>query len=216
MTSSTDYDLGYKIGDMLLQRGLETPMTGKPFNTNISDTIAENHESTMTALGLDMADDSLYGTPRRIAKMYTQEIFWGLDYAKFPACTTVENKMGYDEMIVVDDINVMSCCEHHFVPFIGRARIGYIPKNKVLGLSKFNRVVDFFCRRPQIQERLTEQISAALSMILETDDVAVVIKAEHLCVKLRGVKDQNSSTSTSKLSGRFRSVEALRTEFLLT
>ena len=161
MTSSTDYNLGYKIGDMLLQRGLETPMAPKPFGINIADTIAENHESTMTALGLDMADDSLYGTPRRIAKMYTQEIFWGLDYAKFPACTTVENKMGYDEMIVVDDISVMSCCEHHFVPFIGRARIGYIPKNKVLGLSKFNRVVDFFCRRPQIQERLTEQISAA-------------------------------------------------------
>lgn len=214
--SATDYTLGQEVQQHLIKLGIETPMGKRDFAQTIKDAIAENHRRTMNLLGLDTTDDSLKDTPDRVGKMYAYEIFGGLDYLQFPSCTTVENKMGYDEMIVVSDINVMSVCEHHFIPFIGRARIGYIPKDRVLGLSKFNRIVDFFCRRPQIQERLTEQISATLRMILDTGDVAVVIKAEHLCVKLRGVKDQNSSTTTSKMSGRFRTVEALRNEFLLS
>ena len=143
-----------------------------------------------------------------------KEFFDGLDWNNFPKCTTVENSMGYDEMVLVKGIKVMSNCEHHFVIIDGIADVAYIPKTKVLGLSKINRIVDFFCRRPQIQERLGEQICEALKFILGTDDVAVRINAVHYCVKSRGVEDQTSSTTTSKLSGRFKTVDALRAEFL--
>ena len=168
----------------------------------------------MELLELDLSDDSLKDTPRRVAKMFMNEIFWGLDYDNFPKITTVENKMKYDEMILEKDINVMSVCEHHFVTIHGKAHVAYIPNKKVLGLSKMNRVVEFFSRRPQIQERLTEQIYYALNYILETENVAVVIEAEHFCVKARGVEDSNSSTVTSKLGGDFKSNSSLRQEFL--
>lgn len=223
MKYSTDVELGKKVHGWLVGLGLETPMVNyEPHNLGINgckdgpmyNSIRVNQEAIMEALQLNMEDDSLKDTPKRIAKMYCQELFTGLDYANFPKCTTVENKMRYDEMLSVKDIAVKSFCEHHFLPFIGTAAIGYIPNKKVLGLSKFNRIVDFFSRRPQIQERLTEQIAAALSNILGTTDIAVVIKADHFCVKLRGVEDDCSSTISSKMSGRFRDNPALRQEFL--
>ncbi len=166
----------------------------------------------MLALGLNMHDDSLKDTPKRVAKMYVKEIFNGLDYSNFPKCTTVENKMKYDEMVCVDKINVQSNCEHHFVIIDGLAKVAYIPNEKVLGLSKINRIVEFFSKRPQIQERLTEQIHHALVFILGTEDVAVQIKATHFCVKARGVEDTSSLTTTSKLGGMFRRNE-VRNEF---
>lgn len=220
---ANDVELGLKVRAKLIELGLETPMVkNEPHKLNtqgcvgghIRDEITKAHQSIMTELGLDLSDDSLTETPARVAKMYCQEIFTGLDYANFPKCTTVENKMRYQEMVAVDNIEVNSMCEHHFLPFIGHAVVAYIPDKRVLGLSKINRVVDFFARRPQIQERLTEQISAALRLILDTEDVAVVIRAEHFCVKLRGVQDSHSSTVTSRLAGKFSTVDSLRNEWL--
>lgn len=168
----------------------------------------------MEALGLDLTDDSLIDSPRRVAKMFVSEIFWGLDYDNFPKCTAVENKMRYDEMVVERNISVMSSCEHHFVVIDGNATVAYIPGQHVLGLSKLNRIVEYFSKRPQIQERLTEQIYFALQYILGTDDIAVVVDAIHYCVRSRGVEDHGSSTVTSKLGGRFRTDPALRAEFM--
>jgi len=204
-------DLGQRIHDSLVGLGIETPHTGIRADKELI--LASFTDIMGDGLGLNLEDDSLRDTPRRVAKMYCDEVFYGLDYEKFPACTTFANKMRYDEMIT-SKCTVMSMCEHHFVPFVGHAHIGYIPENKVLGLSKFNRVVDFFSRRPQVQERLTAQIYTALALILETEDVAVVIQAEHFCSKLRGVKDALASTTTSKLGGRFMNNPALRSEFL--
>ncbi len=210
---STDHKLGQEIGKLLVQRGIETPMFHEKLDSKSTSVIIRtNHSETMKALGLNMNDDSLCDTPKRIAKMYTEEVFYGLDYGNFPSCTTIENKMKYDEVVAVGKIDVLSLCEHHFVPFIGHAYVAYIPETKVLGLSKFNRVVDFFSRRPQVQERLNAQIHAALTHILGTQDVAVVIHADHMCVKLRGVK-QDSFTATSKITGRFMTNPALRAEF---
>jgi GTP cyclohydrolase IA len=210
--TSTDANLGRAVHEILAGQGLETPMVGFP---RVPDrrTIENMFEGIMRQLALDLSNDSLQQTPRRVAKMFKDEIFYGLDYDNFPRCSTVENKMAYDEMVAVK-CTVKSVCEHHFVPFIGIAHVAYLPRNAVLGLSKFNRVVDFFSRRPQIQERLTEQISAALCYILQTDDVAVVIQAKHFCVALRGVQDHVSDTTTSKVKGRFKSVPELRAEFL--
>jgi|TARA_R110002074_G_scaffold334242_2_gene504496 GTP cyclohydrolase I len=170
----------------------------------------------MDTLGLDLSDDSLTDTPKRVAKMYVNEIFWGLDYDAFPKCTTVNNKMHYDEMVVERNINVQSNCEHHFVVIDGLATVAYIPNERVLGLSKINRIVEYFSKRPQIQERLTEQIYYALQYILGTDNIAVLIDAQHYCVKSRGVEDVGSSTITSKLGGGFRDKDdpGLRAEFL--
>jgi GTP cyclohydrolase I len=168
----------------------------------------------MVALGLDLLDDSLTDTPKRVAKMFVNEIFWGLDVEAFPKCTTVENKMGYDEMVVERNINVQSNCEHHFVIIDGLATVGYIPRQKVLGLSKINRIVEYFSKRPQIQERLTEQVYFAMQYILGTDDIAVVIDAQHYCVRSRGVEDVGSSTVTSKLGGVFKTDPAVRQEFM--
>jgi GTP cyclohydrolase I len=167
----------------------------------------------MRALKLDLSDDSLAETPKRVAKMYVNEIFWGLDYEAFPKCTAVDNKMQYDEMVVERNINVQSNCEHHFVVIDGLATVAYVPNQKVLGLSKINRIVEYFSKRPQIQERLTEQIFHALQFILETEDVAVMIDAKHYCVASRGVEDTGSSTVTSKLGGGFKSDPAARAEF---
>lgn len=207
-----DPKLGEAIHEKLKTLGLETPIH-KTQDKDPHATICDSTFRIMRALGLDMGDDSLMDTPQRVAKMYTQEVFYGLDYNNFPACTTVQNKMKYEEMIA-GKASVISMCEHHFVPFIGICWFTYIPKTKVLGLSKFNRVVDFFSRRPQIQERLTEQLYVALSMIVDTPDVAVVVKAKHFCVHIRGVKDQESETITSKVMGKYREVPALRQEFL--
>ena len=153
------------------------------------------------ALGLDLTDDSLTETPHRIAKMYVDEIFCGLDYNTFPTISVIDNKMGVDEMVKIDGISVISTCEHHFVTIDGSARVAYIPKGKIIGLSKINRIVRFFSQRPQVQERLTQQILVSLQTLLETDDVGVNIKAMHYCVKARGVMDASSKTETTALGG---------------
>jgi GTP cyclohydrolase I len=200
----------------LVNRGLETPV----METTLSDEekrqrIQAHFTEIMRVLGLDLRDDSLFDTPRRIAKMYVNELFGGLDYRNFPKLTVVENKMKCDEMIRVDDINVSSTCEHHFITIDGTATVAYIPKGKVIGLSKINRVVAFFAQRPQIQERLTEQVLLALQTLLETEDVAVSITATHFCVKARGVRDVNSRTTTTALGGGFKTRPETRKEFLL-
>lgn len=213
--TKTDPILGSLIKNHLQLNGVDTPMIPEAENTEIKYQIISNaFKNIINAIGLDITNDSIEGTPDRMAKMYLNEICWGLNYNNFPKITTVENKMHYDEMIIEKDIKVMSLCEHHFVTIFGKAHVAYIPNNKVLGLSKMNRIVEFFSRRPQIQERLTEQIYHALRLILETDNVAVIVDAEHFCVKARGVEDTNSSTVTSKLGGDFKSNNNLRQEFL--
>lgn len=214
--TKSDPELGKQIHEHLVKCGVETPVTdlvGKDAKSKI-EIIQQKFADIMNILGLDLTDDSLMDTPRRVAKMYVGEIFWGLDYEAFPKCTTVDNKMKYDEMVVERNVNVQSNCEHHFVVIDGLATVGYIPNNKVLGLSKINRIVEYFSKRPQIQERLTEQIYHALQYILETDNIGVVIDAQHYCVKSRGVEDTGSSTVTSKLGGVFKSDASVRTEFM--
>ena len=211
----TDSALGWQVQEHLKSLGIETPIMDKSVKLSQADKIKQI-ESLMTqvlyALDLDLLDDSLAETPKRIAKMFVNEIFSGLDYTNFPKATVVENKFNYDEMVMERNIIVNSTCEHHLLPIIGNACVAYIPKQKVLGLSKLNRIVDFFARRPQIQERLTAQIHATLCFLLDTDDVAVVIEAEHMCVKTRGVMDACSDTITSQLTGKFRD-SAMRSEF---
>lgn len=213
--TKTDPDLGQKIHEHLVQMGVETPMWSNPMSPKDKITEIEKHfKYIMNVLGLELSDDSLCETPNRVAKMFVNEIFWGLDISAFPKCTTVDNKMKYDEMVIERNVNVQSNCEHHFVVIDGKATVAYIPKDKVLGLSKINRVVEYFSKRPQIQERLTEQIYHALQYILGTDDIAVLIDAQHYCVKSRGVEDVGSSTITSKLGGEFKSDLAVRAEFM--
>jgi GTP cyclohydrolase I len=203
------------VRDALLARGLETPMVESGLSPDEKRARIQAHfTEIMRVLGLDLSDDSLVDTPRRIAKMYVNEIFGGLDYRDFPKLTVVENKMACDEMIRVGDINLSSTCEHHFITIDGTATVAYIPKKKVIGLSKINRIVAFFARRPQIQERLTEQVLLALQTLLETDDVAVSITATHFCVKARGVMDANSRTTTTALGGVFKTSAETRREFL--
>jgi len=208
--------LGLAVHEYLVSCGVETP-TIDTKNLDRKDKIEEiekHFASIMHLLGLDLRDDSLNETPKRVAKMYVNEIFYGLDYEAFPKCTTVANKMEYDEMVVERNVNVQSNCEHHFVVIDGLATVAYIPKDRVLGLSKINRIVEYFSKRPQIQERLTEQIFHALVYILGTDNIAVLIDAQHYCVKSRGVEDTGSSTVTSKLGGGFKADPALRAEFM--
>lgn len=216
--TKTDPILGKAIHEHLIACGVETPTVSNEL-TQLDrkqkiDIIESHFAAIMETLGLDLTDDSLVETPKRVAKMYVNEIFWGLDYEAFPKCTTVENKMKYDEMVVERNVNVQSNCEHHFVVIDGLATVAYIPNNKVLGLSKINRVVEYFAKRPQIQERLTEQVYHALQYILDTDNIAVVIDAQHYCVKSRGVEDTGSSTVTSKLGGCFKTDPAVRSEFM--
>lgn len=213
----TDKELGVKIGSHLLELGIETPMLLDKYNVNDKkQIIAEHFKIIMGVLNLDLTDDSLQDTPRRIAKMFVSEIFEGMDYENFPKCTNVHNKFKADEMIIEGGIDVSSTCEHHFQNIEGVAKVAYIPKDTVLGLSKLNRVVRFFSKRPQIQERLTLQIHAALCLILKTDDVAVEIRAVHHCVRARGIEDKNSWTTTRKLGGHFRNDHEVRNEFLST
>ena len=211
----TDPELGRRVHEHLVKCGVETPVVdnGLDRQTKI-DLIENNFKDIMGIMGLDLNDDSLMDTPKRVAKMYVNEIFWGLDYEAFPKCTAVENKMKYDEMVIERNINVQSNCEHHFVVIDGVATVGYIPREKVLGLSKLNRVVEYFAKRPQIQERLTEQVYFALQYILDTDDIAVVVDAQHYCVKSRGVEDVGSSTVTSKLGGCFKNDPTSRAEIM--
>jgi GTP cyclohydrolase I len=213
--TKTDPELGQKIHEHLVKMGVETPTTEYSLDRKEKIEVIEAHfAGIMRTLGLDLEDDSLMDTPKRVAKMYVNEIFWGLDYDAFPKCTTVANKMNYDEMVVERNVNVQSNCEHHFVIIDGLATVAYVPNEKVLGLSKINRIVEYFAKRPQIQERLTEQVFHALCYILETDNVAVMIDAQHYCVKSRGVEDTGSSTVTTKLGGGFKTDAAARAEFL--
>jgi GTP cyclohydrolase IA len=203
------------VRDALLARGLETPMVPTGLSGDEQRARIQLHfTEIMKVLGLDLADDSLVDTPRRVAKMYVSEIFGGLDYRNFPKLTVVANKMNCDEMIRVSDISLSSTCEHHFITIDGTATVAYIPAEKVIGLSKINRIVAFFARRPQIQERLTEQVLLALQTLLETDNVAVSISATHFCVKARGVMDSGSATTTTALGGVFKSSPETRREFL--
>ena len=214
--TKTDPELGQKVHEHLVKMGVETPLRetcqiiDRKGKIEVIEVLFAN---IMRTLGLDLSDDSLVDTPKRVAKMYVNEIFWGLDYEAFPKCTAVDNKMKYNEMVCERNINVQSNCEHHFVVIDGLATVAYVPNQKVLGLSKINRTVEYFSKRPQIQERLTEQIFHTLQYILETEDVAVMIDAKHYCVASRGVEDTGSSTVTSKLGGGFKSDPAARAEF---
>ncbi len=204
------------LGDEHVATSLDTPMRDDAFvltDTEKIDKIEAHFREIMGILGLDLTDDSLNGTPRRVAKMYVQEIFGGLNPAKKPAMTLFENKYKYQEMIVEKDITIYSTCEHHFVPIMGRAHIAYIANGKVIGLSKLNRLAQYYAKRPQVQERLTNQIGEALKSALGTQDVAVIIEADHLCVASRGVQDVNSSTITTYYSGKFKE-DNTKNEFL--
>ncbi len=214
-----DYDavLGNKVHTHLSKLGIESPIDFErrdKYEGAGQAHIEEAMQAILMCIGMDLKDDSICKTPHRVSKMYMKEIFYGMDYRNFPRAMAINNKMKADEMICMRKVVVRSVCEHHLVPFVGHATIAYLPCKKVSGLSKINRIVDFFCRRPQVQERLTEQVAATLSLILETDSVAVVIDAAHFCIKLRGVEDPDSTTVTSKLLGKFRSNAELRNEFL--
>ncbi|MFC1701159.1 GTP cyclohydrolase I FolE [Pseudomonadota bacterium] len=203
------------VRNTLIEHGLETPM----IETGLSSEekyrrISENMLQVLETLGLDLSDDSLAETPHRIAKMYVHEIFSGLDYRHFPKLSLIDNKMGANEMVKVNKIDLTSTCEHHFVTIDGYAKVAYIPKDTIIGLSKINRIVRFFGQRPQVQERLTRQILVALQVLLDTRDVAVSIDATHYCVKSRGVMDSNSTTSTTALGGCFKENIHTRAEFL--
>ncbi len=204
------------IGDDHIMTSLSTPMRSDAFDLTDEEKMAkiEDHfREIMLTMGLDLTDDSLRGTPKRVAKMYVQEIFSGLNPKNKPTVALFENKYGYAEMLVEKDITFYSNCEHHFVPIIGKAHVAYISNGSVIGLSKINRIVQYFAKRPQVQERLTMQIAQELCEILGTDDVAIVIDAHHLCVSSRGVQDVNSSTITAYYGGSFMK-EAKKNEFL--
>lgn len=194
------------IGDDHLSTGLETPLKKDAFS--ISDTekkekIAILFEEIMNVMGLDLNDDSLRGTPQRVAKMYIDEIFSGLNPKNKPKVALFDNKYEYNQMLIEKNITFYSNCEHHFVPIIGKAHVAYISSGKVIGLSKLNRIVQYYAKRPQVQERLTNQIAEELKSILQTENVAVIIDAKHLCVSSRGVKDDSSATVTSYYGGEF-------------
>ncbi|WP_111493259.1 MULTISPECIES: GTP cyclohydrolase I FolE [Marinobacter] len=203
------------VRSALVERGLETPMVDNHLTRDQKvERIRELMRQMTQTLGLDLNDDSLAETPDRIARMYVDEIFAGLDYSQFPKITQIENKMGVEEMVKVRDISVTSTCEHHFVTIDGLARVAYLPRDKVIGLSKINRIVRFFAKRPQVQERLTNQIMVALQTLLDVEDVAVHMDATHYCVKSRGVQDTHSQTETMALGGRFKTDPQYRREFL--
>jgi GTP cyclohydrolase I len=200
------------IGDDHLYTGLETPM--RPDAFKLSDTkkkqrIALLFEEIMEVMGLDLTDDSLKGTPERVAKMYIDEVFSGLNPANKPKIALFDNKYQYNQMLVEKNISFYSNCEHHFVPIIGKAHVAYISSGKVIGLSKLNRIVQYYAKRPQVQERLTNQIAEDLKQILGTEDVAVIIDAKHLCVSSRGIKDESSATVTSYYGGQFNTASKI-------
>lgn len=204
------------LGDLHIATASDTPMNPRAYALSDAEKIERisgHFAEIMDILGLDLRDDSLRGTPRRVAKMYVNEIFKGLNPANNPAVTTFENKYQYRRLVVERNIPLQSTCEHHFQPIMGVAHVAYIPNGRVVGLSKLNRIVDFFARRPQVQERLTMQIAEELKKVLKTDDVAVYIDARHLCVQARGVEHHGASTITAEYSGKFLN-ETTKQEFL--
>lgn len=210
-------DMDDDIGDSHIPSSVDTPLRDDAFEMTDAEkmeNIQKHFAEIMHTLGLDMTDDSLRGTPKRVAKMYVNEIFGGLHPDKKPGMSTFDNKYKYNQMLVEKDITVYSTCEHHFLPIVGRAHIGYISKGRVIGLSKMNRIVDYYARRPQVQERLTMQIVKTMQEALGTKDVACVIDAKHLCVNSRGIRDIESSTVTAELGGRFKNDSTTRKEFL--
>ncbi|MDF2184318.1 GTP cyclohydrolase I FolE [Grimontia hollisae] len=209
-------DSAKRVREALIACGIETPMqAGSSMTAQEKKEKIEYHmREILSVIDLDLNDDSLTETPARIAKMYVDEIFSGLDYRNFPKITVIDNKMGCDEMVRVKDITLTSTCEHHLVTIDGKCTVAYLPKNKIIGLSKINRIVRFFAQRPQVQERLTRQILVALQTLLETENVAVHMNATHYCVKARGVMDATSATTTTALGGVFKSNASTRAEFL--
>jgi GTP cyclohydrolase I len=204
------------IGDDHIGSNAETPMRNDAFkltNDEKINVIKDDIWHIMETLGLDLADDSLKGTPNRVAKMFVNEIFGGLNPDNKPKASTFENKYKYNEMLVEKNITVYSTCEHHLLPIVGKAHVAYISNGTVVGLSKMNRIVDYFAKRPQVQERLTIQIVKELQKVLNTKDVACIIDAKHLCVNSRGIRDVDSSTVTSEFGGKFKD-KATRREFL--
>jgi GTP cyclohydrolase I len=205
-----------EMGDEHKASSVETPLRADAFDKTDEEkiaAIAPHFKAIMEILGMDLRDDSLRGTPLRVAKMYVKELFQGLNPANMPSMTLFENKFQYNEMLVEKNINFYTNCEHHFVPFFGKAHVAYISSGKVIGLSKLNRLVEYFSKRPQVQERLTMQIGKALQTVLQTQDVAVMMDAKHLCVSSRGVKDDSSNTITSFFGGKFQE-EKKKMEFL--
>jgi GTP cyclohydrolase I len=205
-----------EIGDDHIATSATTPLRADAFDISDDDKITlikKDVENILLTLGLDLTDDSLKGTPNRVAKMFVKEIFGGLNPAKKPGSSTFENHYKYGEMLVEKNITVYSTCEHHLLPIVGRAHVAYISSGNVVGLSKMNRIVDYFSKRPQVQERLTMQIVQELKKVLNTEDVACVIDAKHLCVNSRGIRDIESSTVTSEFGGRFKE-DNVRREFL--
>ena len=213
LSNQTNVDI---IGDDHYSSSIDTPLTKDAFklsNNEKKAIIAKHFRVIMETLGLDLSDDSLKGTPARVAKMYIDEIFNGLDPRNKPKIALFDNKYKYNEMLVEKNITFYSNCEHHFVPIYGKAHLAYISSGKVIGLSKLNRIVDYYSKRPQVQERLTNQIAKEVMDVLETKDVAIIIDAKHMCVSSRGIKDETSSTTTSFYSGAFNN-ENRRSEFL--
>jgi GTP cyclohydrolase I len=211
----TDRQLGLKVRDYLIANGVETPVDENKLSRDEKvELIDASMHTIIQVLGLDTQDDSISGTADRVAKMWVDELCYGLDYNNFPKCTLFDNKMGFDSMVIQRDITFHSMCEHHFQNISGMAQVAYIPNGKVVGLSKLNRIVNFFARRPQVQERLNEQIFYALEYVLGTSDVAVLLEADHYCVKARGCNDQNSSMTTSRLGAGFFDDGKLRNEFM--
>jgi GTP cyclohydrolase I len=205
-----------EIGEDHIGTSLETPLRADAFVMNEDlkiERIQDHFKEIMHILGLDLNDDSLSGTPHRVAKMYVKEIFNGLNPANKPEIKLFDNKYQYNEMLIEKDITLYSYCEHHFVPIIGKVHVAYISSGKVIGLSKINRLVQHFAKRPQVQERLTNQIAEALKEALQSEDVAVIIDAVHLCVSSRGIKDTNTSTITANYSGKFKE-ENIKNEFI--
>ena len=201
-----------EIGDDHMLTSMNTPMKSTAFDISDEEKkkrIAFHFTEIMETLGLDLNDDSLQGTPKRVAKMYVEEIFSGLDPKNKPKIALFDNKYKYEQMLVEKNITFYSNCEHHFVPIYGKAHIAYISSGKVIGLSKLNRIVQYYAKRPQVQERLTNQIAKELQKVLETDDVAVIIDAKHLCVSSRGIKDETSATVTAFYGGAFKEHEKI-------
>jgi GTP cyclohydrolase IA len=210
MTKTFEYSMREILGKVT-----PTPIKDNGLTRDQKVEVIEQHfQKIMETLGLDLSNDSLRDSPKRVAKMYVDEVFRGLDVRNFPKITVMENDMNYNQMLVVRDVTILSTCEHHFVTIDGKATIAYIPGAKVIGLSKINRIADFFSRRPQVQERLTKQVADCLVHVLGTQDVAVHINAKHYCVVSRGIEDHSSTTITSDLRGAFRDDSRTRAEFL--
>lgn len=206
----------WAIGDEHIATSVDSPLREDAFEMNDElkiQLIQKHFKEIMNTMGLDLTDDSLRGTPNRVAKMFVKEIFSGLNPSNKPDVKLFENKYQYNEMLIEKNIALYSYCEHHFVPIIGKAHVAYVSNGKVIGLSKINRLVQYYAKRPQVQERLTNQIAEALKEALQTDDVAIVIDAVHLCVASRGINDTNSSTITSYYSGKFKE-DTVKNEFL--